>query len=215
MRILLIAGAAISLAACAHNTQVEATSAPAAEVLPARVVRVPMTYQFTDDLAGARKTVRFSTFVCSAHTFETDFSYAMRETMRRTIEAGFPLATPADAGKLSGVYNIRLTLEEMNARVTAVPTFWSAMQDAKVSVVLRVGIADASGTEIVRAMISGEASDEIEGQCPEASRSLSNAATKAIGRAAAEFAYKIINSGVIPVLPPSEPARPYRGAGRS
>jgi hypothetical protein len=138
--------------------------------------------------------------MCSAWSFRTDVATALTETFRTTNSSGFTniVAGGSTAQAAPGAsYNVVLSLDNFQARVSASPGFWSATMNATSEISLRVSVSDASGNQVLRTIVDGEGNADASGGCDSGSQAVSEAVAKAVKRAAENYAAKVINSGLM------------------
>jgi hypothetical protein len=178
--------------------------------MTSRTVNAPTSFYFAPDVADLQQSVKFASYMCSAWSFNTDVASAVMDSFRSTNAAGFSNivagGSPAQPAPGAG-YNVAVSLDNFQARVSAAPGFWSATMNATSEISLRVSVTDAAGNQLLRTIVDGEGSADVSGGCPEGSQAVSDAVAKAVKRVTENYADKVINSGVLQTAILAQPTK--------
>lgn len=187
--------AALLISACAEKLELTPSSAPAGEIMAGRQIQTPTTYTFDNDLLNAAVDLHYKGSNCWNWHFPIRVGPALAETLRRATSAGFAHATEtSNAGSNYG-YHIKFDLEEFEMHAGILNQFMSANGQGQASFTVRVSVRDATGNEVSKAILNGEAYSDIDGlACDLGGKAAKTAAEKAIKKLTNEYVYKIINA---------------------
>ena len=164
-----------------------------------RIIQRPAIYVFSDDLRDLAKDVHYPGMRCDAHHFPLQLGNAVTETLRKATEAGFAhaeLSEPGSPPPPNG-YLVRFSFDDLTTSIGMTPGFLSGTAHATVELTVRVSVADSSGTDVAKAILDGEGSADVDGDCPAAGDALQQASEKAIKRMGLEYVDKIVNTNVL------------------
>jgi hypothetical protein len=172
-------------------TAVPDENAPYA-VLPNRVVQAPVSISLTAAAAEASPDIETPNLTCSAN----GFALAMVAPLEASLGAVDHVAFPHQVSS-GGDYRVTVAVESYAPTLS----FWDnddgVTADAKVDLLLDVAITGKDGKSILATKIDGRGASEETGGCDVGADALQEAASKALRHIAKDYAYQVVNSGLM------------------
>ena len=190
-RLLTVVMATASLGGCAYGTVVAPSAAPAAEVMPKRVIATPTSIRY-EGLEGLDRFVNTSVHACGFSEYRVEGAAALGHTLATVNRAAFSDIRPGIRGP--GAYEITIALADYTARADFTSGLLTGAGKARAEVVLRVAVTE-DGRDVLRTIVSGVGVSTVPGGCEAGAEALNLATREAIERASETYVRKIVNSG--------------------
>lgn len=193
-------GAAAMLSACQYKA--EPMAVPSFNVYTSYDGKLPGKYLLHVDATELQKAVKPSDFNCAAHTYPMDvreaFTGSVRQTFGNMVEELEVIQTPANRDELAargarGMILVRA--ENIDGRLRAVPGFWMAGMETRVSMAASIVVDGRSGRLLGTTVEGdGEAQADAGVACEGGAASLSRSAEDALKETVTRLAEALGNS---------------------
>jgi hypothetical protein len=164
MMVAALAGAALTLGACAYNAPVAIS--PNLNVYSSYGDKLPGSYLLYVESSGLVQRVKPTGLSCAAHSFPLDvqsaFTSSVVKTMEQLVESvevvSSPVAT-AELGRTGKAGMIIIRAENLRARIQFIPGFFSATADANVELSASLSV-DGPGGRLLGTTAAGDGANQ-------------------------------------------------------